>query len=74
MSGSTGQKLGGETAQAVVDTAAPSTEVASKSPMQLAAGRLRKDKLTLVSLVVVLLFVLAAITAPWPCTSVGSIP
>lgn len=39
-------------------------EVASKSPMQLTMARLRQDKLTMVSAVVVLLFVLAAIAAP----------
>lgn len=39
-------------------------EVASKSPMRLALARLRKDKLTMVSLVVVFLFVTAAILAP----------
>lgn len=39
-------------------------DVASKSPMRLALARLRKDKLTLVSLTVVFLFVTAAILAP----------
>ncbi len=39
-------------------------EVASKSPMRLALARLRKDKLTMVSLVVVFLFMAAAISAP----------
>lgn len=39
-------------------------DVASKSPMRLALARLRKDKLTLVSLTVVFLFMAAAISAP----------
>jgi len=38
--------------------------IAGKSPMKLAMMRLRKDKLTMVSLVIVVLVVLAAISAP----------
>ncbi|CAM3215286.1 ABC transporter permease [Nocardioides dubius] len=57
-------KLGAEAAGAAVDIAAPVTSVASKSPMQLAMGRLRKDKLTLISLAFVVFFILAALTAP----------
>lgn len=48
-------------------TAAPEIvtgEVASKSPTQLALTRLRKDKLTMASAVVVVLFLLAAVAAP----------
>ncbi|WP_364516501.1 ABC transporter permease [Nocardioides sp. LML1-1-1.1] len=40
-------------------------DVASKSPMRLAMGRLRRDKLSMISLFVVLLVVLAAIAAPF---------
>ncbi|TIC82485.1 ABC transporter permease [Nocardioides sp. GY 10113] len=40
------------------------TVVVSKSPMQLAMARLRKDKLTMVSLVIVVIFTLMAIAAP----------
>ncbi|MFC5730107.1 MULTISPECIES: ABC transporter permease [Nocardioides] len=40
------------------------TEVVSKSPMRLAVARFRKDKLSMVSLVVVVLFFLLAISAP----------
>ncbi|QIX26904.1 ABC transporter permease [Nocardioides sp. JQ2195] len=64
MSSSTEPKVGGEAAQSVVDTAAPVTSVASKSPMQLAMGRLRKDKLSLIALGFVLFFVLAGLTSP----------
>ena len=42
----------------------PGAPVISKSPWQLALGRLRKDKLTMVSLTFVFLFVLIALTAP----------
>lgn len=48
-------------------TATPETvtgEVASKSPTRLALARLRKDKLTLISLAIVFLFLTAAILAP----------
>lgn len=48
-------------------TATPETvagEVASKSPTRLALARLRKDKLTLISLVIVFLFMTAALLAP----------
>lgn len=38
--------------------------IAGKSPTQLAMGRLRKDKLTMASLVVVVFVILAAIAAP----------
>jgi len=38
--------------------------VLSKSPMQLAMGRLRKDRLTMVSLCIVVFFLIAAILAP----------
>lgn len=64
MSSSTDPKVGGEAAQSVVDTAAPVASVASKSPMQLAMGRLRKDKLSLIALGFVLFFVLAGLTSP----------
>lgn len=40
-------------------------DVASQSPMQLAMGRLRRDKLSMISLFVVVLVVLAAIAAPF---------
>lgn len=43
----------------------PVGEVASKSPTQLAFARLRKDKLTMASAIVVFLFFLAAIAAPF---------
>lgn len=43
----------------------PPGEVSSKSPTQLALARLRKDKLTMASAVVVFLFLLAAIAAPF---------
>ena len=46
------------------DSGTAGGEVASKSPMRLAGARLRKDKLTMASLVVVLLFCAAAILAP----------
>jgi len=39
-------------------------EVAGKSPMQIAWGRLRRDKIAVVCMVVVLFFVLVAIFAP----------
>lgn len=39
-------------------------KVVSKSPTQLAMARFRKDKLSMISLVVVVLYVLAAIAAP----------
>jgi peptide/nickel transport system permease protein len=40
------------------------TEVVSKSPMQLAMARFRKDKLSMISFVVVVVFFLLAISAP----------
>ncbi|KRF11514.1 peptide ABC transporter permease [Nocardioides sp. Soil797] len=64
MSSSTEPKVGGEAAQSVVDTAAPVTSVASKSPMQLAMARLRKDKLSLIALGFVLFFVVIGLTSP----------
>lgn len=39
-------------------------EIVSKSPTQLAMARLRKDKLTMISAVIVLLFFLAAVASP----------
>lgn len=44
---------------------APPKEIEGKSPFQLAMGRLRRDKLTLVSLGIVVTYVLAAIAAPF---------
>lgn len=43
----------------------PGEDIASQSPMKLALGRLRRDKLSMISLFVVLLVVLAAIAAPF---------
>jgi peptide/nickel transport system permease protein len=42
----------------------PGKVVVSKSPTQLALGRFRKDKLSMVSFVIVVLYILAAIAAP----------
>lgn len=38
--------------------------VVSKSPMRLAMGRFRRDKLSMVSLIIVVLVIVAAVTAP----------
>lgn len=43
---------------------APGAPVVSKSPMQLAMGRLLRDKLTMISAFLVVFFVLVAITGP----------
>jgi peptide/nickel transport system permease protein len=48
-----------------VDVEAGDEVVRSKSPMQLAVGRFRKDKLSMTALVIVSLFFLAAIAAPF---------
>lgn len=44
---------------------AESTKIVGRSPMQLAAGRFRKDKLSMAALIVVAFYFLAAIAAPF---------
>ena len=40
-------------------------EIAGKSPTQIAIGRLRRDKIAVVCFIVVVFFVIVALTAPW---------
>jgi len=54
--------LGGEPEGQVEET--PGKAVVSKSPTQLAMGRFRKDKLSMVSFVIVAIYFLAALAAP----------
>lgn len=52
-------------AGAVAAEGTPPKAIEGKSPFQLALGRLRRDKLTLISLGIVVTYVLAAIAAPF---------
>ena len=56
---------GAVSAGTVTAEGAPAGAIEGKSPFQLAMGRLRRDKLTLVSLGIVITYVLAAIAAPF---------
>jgi peptide/nickel transport system permease protein len=56
---------GSVSAGTVAAEGAPPGAIEGKSPSQLALGRLRRDKLTLISLAIVVLYVLAAISAPF---------
>ena len=56
---------GAVSAGTVTTEGAPAEAIEGKSPFQLAMGRLRRDRLTLISLSVVVLYVLAAIAAPF---------
>jgi ABC-type dipeptide/oligopeptide/nickel transport system permease subunit len=57
--------LGSITDETPVDPASSGAkEIAGKSPMQIAWGRLRRDKIAVVCMLVVLFFVLVAIFAP----------
>jgi len=56
---------GSVSAGTVTAEGAPPGAIEGKSPFQLALGRLRRDRLTLISLAIVVLYVLAAISAPF---------
>jgi peptide/nickel transport system permease protein len=56
---------GAPTAGVVTAEGAPTAAIEGKSPFQLAIGRLRRDKLTLVALGFVVTYVVAAIIAPF---------
>ena len=56
---------GAVSAGTVTAEGAPPEAIEGKSPFQLAMGRLRRDRLTLISLTIVVLYVLAAISAPF---------
>ncbi|MDO9495443.1 MAG: ABC transporter permease [Nocardioides sp.] len=62
----TGAELESHFVASSMDSESPDdTEVASKSPTQIARARFRKDKLSMFSLVIVLFYFVAALAAPF---------